>query len=179
MKRTVWRAFVMVALLSNFVVASPAAASVAPAPDVPGSPNGSVILPVSTVNPTRVTQPGIYYVTYQSVVRNSGSDIAYNVAVTYTLDSSLTFVAMQADGREGTVFIPIGTVYIPTHSWRASQVLPGEAITLTLVAFGTASQYQMVHTTVQTFDGGTVLVPPQSLDTEIALYRTYLPLIMR
>jgi hypothetical protein len=86
---------------------------------------------------------------------------------------------MQADGREGTVSIPIGTVYIPTKSWQASEVRPGEAITLTLVAVGTASQYQVVHTTVQTFDGGTLLVPPQSLDTTIALYRTYLPLIMR
>jgi uncharacterized repeat protein (TIGR01451 family) len=176
MKRTLWRALAIVGLLSSFLVVLPAAASVAPAPDAPGSSNGTVLIPASTVNPTRVTQPGIYYVIYQTVVRNDGSTPAYNVAVTYTLDSSLTFVAMQADSRDGTVFIPIGTVYIPTTSWQASEVRPGEAITLTLVAFGTASQYQVVRTTVQTFNGGTgsLQLP---LDTVIAIYKIYLPLI--
>jgi uncharacterized repeat protein (TIGR01451 family) len=178
MKRILWRTLVVVALLTHFLVALPATASVNPAPDTPGSPNGTVIFPISTVDPTRVTQPGKYYVVYQTVVRNSSSDIAYNVAVTYTLDSSLTFVAMQAEGRSGTVFVPIGTVYIPTQSWQASQVLPGETVTLTLVAFGTASQYQVVRTAIRSFDGGTAQILP-SLDTVIAIYKTYLPLVTK
>jgi len=115
-------------------------------------------------------------VIYRTVIRNDDSTPAYNVVVTYTLDSSLTFVAMQADSRSGTVFIPIGTVYVPAHSWQAYEVKPGEVITLTVVAFGTASQYQVVHTTIQTFDGGTgsLQLP---LDTVIAIYKIYLPLL--
>jgi hypothetical protein len=69
-------------------------------------------------------------------------------------------------------------VYIPTQSWQASQVLPGETVTLTLVAFGTASQYQVVRTAIRTFDGGTAQILP-SLDTVIAIYKTYLPLVTK
>jgi hypothetical protein len=180
MRHTCVRALITLALLANLLTSLPAAASVPASSDLQQPPPGTVLLPPSTVNPTRVTGPGTYWVVYQTVVKNeSTSNIAYNVAVTYTLDSRLHFVAMQAEGRSGTVFLPIGTVYIPTYSWRASQVNPGEVVTLTVVATGIASTYEIIRTRVDAFNGGTALLPQAVLETEIAIYNIYLPVIMK
>jgi immune inhibitor A len=140
--------------------------------------NASVDM-VSTFSPDVVKTAGTYWMTYQTVVKNIGTEIAHNVGVTYTLDSSLHFVAMQADSlRNGSTTVPIGTIYVPFQSWRADDLLPGDVVTLTVVATGVASKHQWVETAVQGYDGA-MWRGPWFLDTEIQLYYTYLPFIIK
>lgn len=75
--------------------------------------------------------PGMYTVTYQTVVENSGTAIANNVRVTYTLDAALTPVSLMEANDEGTVLLP------PTAAWWTDAMLPDDVVTLTLVATGT------------------------------------------
>jgi uncharacterized repeat protein (TIGR01451 family) len=112
-----------------------------------GGPNLDI---VSTVDPgsIRVKAPGVYTVTYQTVVENTGTEIAHNIGVTYTLDPSLT--PAQAS------WTPQGTLqYVPTR-WTAAIMYPGERYTLTLVATRTVGLPLAsidVNTLVTSYDG--------------------------
>jgi immune inhibitor A len=127
--------------------------------------NASVdILP--TVDQAAITAPGPYTVTYQTVLKNTGTEIAYAPSFTYTLDSALTMVSMVIDGSSGTVVLPGGTIDLLTKSWRANSMWPGSMVTVTLVAIGTAALPSQVTTLLNAFDG-TAMRGPLYLRTDI------------
>ena len=103
----------------------------------------------SAVDKAAITVPGVYTVTYQTVVKNEiGSSVVPVVAVTYTLDTNLTLVGMTQI-KNGTVVLPS----TPTTHWSATNMWPGDMVTLTVVATGTASTPVVVSTKVDAFDG--------------------------
>ncbi len=128
---------------------------------------------------TDITAGDTYTVTYQTVVKNTGTEMAHNVHLTYTLDSALTAVSMTAVGTlKGTTIPPVGTVVLPTTSWWTDELWVGDVVTVTLKATGTAEN-GCVETWLDAYDGQ---IPrgPWSFDTCIeATYPIYLPLVMR
>jgi len=107
----------------------------------------------NSYTPASVTTPGVYTVTYQTVVKNEGSSPVPSVAVTYTLDSRLNLVSMTPNGSGTMVPPPFGSVNLSTKSWSATDMWPGSMVTLTVVATGTASTPTVVSTKVDAFDG--------------------------
>lgn len=192
MKRTLWRALIVVALLSNVFVVSSVSATVPALDQVtqPNDPAGSVnFTSTFTLAPTIITAPGTYTITYTTVVKNNNaSAVVYNPAFTYTLDSALTMVSMIIAGTSGTVSVPVsGTVSLPTKSWRAYSMESGSAVTVTLVATGaiaagSVSVPYTVTTRIDAFDGAAVR-DPWYLRTDISavakIYKGYLPLLVR
>ena len=98
---------------------------------------------------------GTYTVTYQTVVK-ADSAVPNKVAVTYTLDSALTPVSLQAVGTlKGTLLSPVGTVVFP-NVWWTDEMYAGDVVTVTLVATGTImlpTTVQAVTTQVDAYDG--------------------------
>ncbi len=125
---------------------------------------------------------GTYTVTYQTVIKAEDFDIPNPVAVTYTLDSALTPVSLQAVGTlKGTLLPPVGTVVFP-NVWWTDEMYAGDVVTVTLVAIGTAmlpTTVQTVTTQVDAYDGE--VRGPWFFDTVVRVkpYKIYLPLVMR
>jgi len=110
-----------------------------------------------------------YTVTYQTVVENSGNDVASNAYVTYTLDADLTAVSMTSTG---------GTTDLVKTRWSAATLSAGEVVTVTLVANGTISAPDTVSTRVDVHDGLEER-GPWFLTTYVETHLVYLPVVMR
>ena len=111
-----------------------------------------------------------YTVTYQTVVENTGVEVANNVNVTYTLDTDLNPVSLTSTS---------GTDDFATTSWSKTTMASGNVVTVTLVATGTATLPDVVTTRVDAHDG---LVARGSwfLDTQLApTFYIYLPIVMK
>ena len=91
-----------------------------------------------------ITGPGAFETTYHTWVRNSGTEIATNVAVTYTLDTSLSLVSFEASA---------GTASAATKSWSIDSLAPGQVVTLTVKAAGTSLAPRYLTTRIDGFDG--------------------------
>jgi uncharacterized repeat protein (TIGR01451 family) len=110
-----------------------------------------------------------YTVTYETVVENTGTEIANNVYVTYTLDADLTAVSLTSTG---------GTPSLATTSWSKATMAASEVVTVTLVATGTVSAPGRLTTWVDGHDGQ-IARGPWFFDTDIDTYTIYLPMVMR
>jgi immune inhibitor A len=113
-----------------------------------------------------------YTVTYQTVVENSGNEVANNVYVTYTLDADLTAVSLMMDDGIGTVEFP------PTTVWWTDELPAGTTVTLTLKATGVA-ETGVVQTRVDAHDGLTARGPWFYATSVEATYYIYLPVVMK
>lgn len=111
----------------------------------------------------------VYTVTYETVVENTGTEIANNVYVTYALDADLTPVSLTSMG---------GTTDLTTTSWSAATLSADEVITVTLVSTGTVSVPTWLTTWVDGHDGQ-IARGPWFFDTFIDTYTIYLPVVMR
>jgi immune inhibitor A len=118
-----------------------------------------------------MVMPGTYTMTYQTVVANTGTEVARHVALSYTLDAALNVVNMTSVG-------PAGAVDLATKSWTAQQLAPGSAVTVTVVCTGTASEPGWVSSQLDAHDGQTKR-GPWFFDTKLNTYRVMLPLVLR
>ncbi len=94
--------------------------------------------------------PGVYTVTYQTVIENKGGAISDNVYVTYTLDSALTPASLTEANSAGTAHLP------PTTYWWKDGLDAGEVVTLTLVTTGSVSapmEADWVNSSIVVYDG--------------------------
>jgi len=133
--------------------------------------NQSVDMITSYDREISLVMPSPYTITYQTVVANVGTEVARQVALTYTLDAGLGLAGMSSVG-------PTGTVDLPTRTWMAYELLPGQTVTVTVVTTGTANAPLLVHSAVDGHDGLTKRGPWQ-LDTMIEGYFVWLPLLFR
>jgi len=134
--------------------------------------NYSVDMVTSYAPEIPLTMPATYTMTYQTVVANVGTEIADHVALTYTLDAVLNLVSMTSES-------PTGAVDLPTRSWMAHELLPGQTVTVTVVCTGTASSTHLVSSVLEGYDG-LVKRGPWLLNTAILQrYLTWFPLIVR
>jgi immune inhibitor A len=127
---------------------------------------------------------GTYTVSYQTVISNTGFTVAHNVGLTYTLDSALTFNSMSVASSSA----PLPNGYInPARSgpirWSTTTMNPGDAITVTLVANGTALPPPTSGWLMTIMDGTDGLAPRQQvwwteLNATFTGYTQFLPLVM-
>jgi immune inhibitor A len=109
-------------------------------------------------------------VTYETVVENTGTEVASNVVVTFTLDARLTAASLTSTG---------GTPSLTTTTWTTNTLVSGQAVTVTLVATGAVSAPASLTTWVDGHDGQTAR-GPWFFDTHIETgYFVYLPVAMR
>ena len=134
--------------------------------------NYSVDMTTSYEREVPLAMPGTYRLSYQTVVANVGAEIARQLALTYTLDSELNLVSMTSEG-------PTGAVNLSARSWTAQELLPGQAVTVTVVCTGTASSPHWVGSVLDGHDG-LVARGPWLLNSAV-LQRSmmWLPLIFR
>jgi uncharacterized repeat protein (TIGR01451 family) len=178
MKRTAWRALLVVALLSIVFVALPVSATIltseqvtrlddsAPAVNFsPLSPTDDGITVTATVTPTEISQYGPYYLTYKTVITNGNDYTATNtLPITFTLDSDLSLVSLYVNGEtgseQGTVLLSGGTVILPSGGTvitltGSAVISPGGSLVLpeagTVVLLPDCSLYLA--------PGGTMLLP--------------------
>ncbi len=102
----------------------------------------------TTYTPDTVSAPGTYVVTYTTVVENEGSSLAPNVGVTYTLDAELTFITMTQESKAGSLILPVGTIDYDVPAWHIDELHPGDMVTLTVIATGTAETPATLDTQV-------------------------------
>jgi len=110
-----------------------------------------------------------YTVTYETVVENTGTEIANNVDVIYTLDPGLTPVSLTSTG---------GTPDLATTSWSAATLSADETVTVTLVATGTVNEPAWPATWVDAHDGQ-ITRGPWFFYTSVGTNIVYLPLVFK
>jgi len=125
-----------------------------------GFSNYSVDIESTADTDVVIKAPGTYTVTYNTVVENTGTEVANDLAVTYTLDSKLTAVSLMSTG---------GASDLGTTSWSTGTLAPDAVVTLTLVATGTVGlpmEDDTLTTQVDAYDGQ-IMRGPWFLETDI------------
>ena len=111
----------------------------------------------------------VYTVTYQTVVENTGVEVASDVVLTYTLDADLTAGSMMSTG---------GQVIPSSTSWSTDTLKAGEVVTITLEATGMVEEAKTVTTWLEAYDGQ-IERGPWFFDTTVETYTLYLPIIYK
>jgi hypothetical protein len=111
-----------------------------------------------------------YTLTYQTVVENTGTATASDIAVTFVpIAGTLTPTALD---------VTTGTVELLAGTWTIPSLASGEIATGTLTMQGTVGEPELVSVMI-TGNDGQVDRGPWFFDTEVSTYSIYLPLVMK
>ena len=122
---------------------------------------------------TGIDQGDTYTITYQTVIENTGAQVADTVCLTYTLDSALT--GEMTVVKDGTVVLP-GTLELP--AFCATTMWPGDVVTVTVEATGAAAPGTV--DTLVAWSDGLASFGPFSQPTTIGVnHYIFLPLVLK